>query len=115
MKIKVDDLIFQTKQLKTALKIMIRGLPNYLKDMEPLGPNCGVISSSIIEKNGGNLSPDFYIMHKAKTELCKLIDSSSIETLETKFTEVIETGRLPGSGIKVNQEFRDDLKLLWNK
>lgn len=115
MKAKVAELIDQVTMLKTALKIMIRGLSSYHSDVISLGPGCGTVSSSTISKNGGILSPNFYFTRNAKIELINLIDSSSIETLEKKFVETIETGRLPGSGLKVNQEFRDDLKLLWDK
>jgi hypothetical protein len=109
----------KTAILKQATYDLIDTLPDTADGVKlvPGSLLCGKVSFSALGK-GTNLSPEYYLTHKAKQALKELVRVTSVEHLEDKINRILDTGRMPverGRNINLPPNFLDSLKQIWAK
>lgn len=67
----------------------------------------------LLAKNKGILCVDYYLNHTAKDEMQRIIKKTSLESLGRVIEEIIQTGRIPGRRLRLNPEFINKLKQMW--
>ena len=113
----IKSIIEHISELREKMKSFIESLPEAHTGVNLLSknPRCGTVSLSTISKNKGILAPSYYLNTTAKEELIRILETTKIESLESRINQIIETGRLEVSGrkIELNPEFIEELKNIW--
>jgi hypothetical protein len=90
-----------------------------LKDVTPISPNICTIKLSTIQKNGGILSPEYYIADVQKEEIKKHLSKcgNDIEKITVRIKDMIDKGRIKGSSadkdIRLNKNSIEVLKMIY--
>ena len=72
-----------------------------LKDVTPISPTMCTIKLSTIQKNGGILSPEYYIADVQREEIKKHLSKcgNDIEKITARIKDMIDKGRIKGSSV----------------
>jgi hypothetical protein len=116
-----QDLTRRIQDLRAQLKVLFKSLPEASSDVRllPGAARCGVVSSSAIHRNGGILSPSYYLNSDAIGHLEHLIDTTDVMALDKKIQEILKTGKIKlGAGVStytqpLNPEFLEALRIAW--
>lgn len=110
----LKSIIKNISELRDRMKSFIESLPEAHTGVTLLSknPRCGTVSLSTIAKNKGILAPSYYLNATAKEELIHILETTKIESIESRINRIIQTGELEMGGRKttLNPEFIDGLK-----
>ena len=89
----------KTASIKTALKALVKNLPDD-PGVTRINDRCAIVSSSKVfsEKN---LSAGYYLNNEVKTRLTEIIDSCPIEKLEGTIDGILKAGAYPEKGYAI--------------
>jgi hypothetical protein len=118
MKTKFQKLKKQVDTACSRLKQAITELPNAEDGVTMLSKNCFTVSLSTIAKNGGNLSPGYYLSIETKECLIAAIESrKNPESIINFINETLSTSQFThkGNRITISPKVAASLKQVWEQ
>lgn len=118
MKQNLKSIIKRISELRDKMKEFVEGLPETNSGVKLLSdsPRCAVVSFSTIAANKGILCPHYYLNATAKEELLKILETTKVERLEERVSQIIQTGKLWDGApphLTLHPDFIEALKKIW--